>query len=347
MGTNWKYRLGDLMAGVAIGGMVALAHRLLVPQSLGIIGGVLVGMFVGMGAQMLSSLVLGSFLGSMEMMIPGMFVGMLGMVLPLFQFRILRTELLLSGGIGFLVFLAFTVWDERLKGRAQSLRCPDDLGLIKRNGSKQNSSASAAWWNAAWLYDALEEAGSQRRGHFQRELFRKMSGRVLFGAAGTGLNFVHFPAGKEIVAIDISARMLEAARARASCYDGPLSLQQADLEQLPFVDESFDTAATASTFCSVADPVQGLKELYRVLKPNGKLLMFEHVSSRNPLLGAELDLMNLALHFLGPSMNRDTVGNVQRAGFAVDRVVCAYLDIFVAIEAHKPATVALPARGRS
>ncbi len=337
MRTSWKYRAGDLLAGIAIGGVVAIAHHLFVPQSLGMLGGALLGMFVGMGAQMLSSLVLGSFLGSMEMMIPGMFVGMLGMVLPLFQFRILRTELLLSGGIGFLVFLAFTVWDERLKGKAQSLRLPDDLGLIRRNGSKQNSSASAGWWNAAWLYDALEEAGSQRRGHFQRELFRKMSGRVLFGAAGTGLNFVHFPAGKEIVAIDISASMLEAARARAAGYDGSLSLEEGDLRQLPFADESFDTAATASTLCSVADPVKGLKELYRVLKPGGSLLMFEHVRSRNPLLGAELDLMNLALHFLGPQMNRDTVANVQRAGFTVDRAVCAYLDIFLAIEAHKPA----------
>jgi ubiquinone/menaquinone biosynthesis C-methylase UbiE len=132
--------------------------------------------------------------------------------------------------------------------------------------------------------------------------------------------------------------MVEAARARAIEYDGSLSLQQADVQLLPFADSSFDTIATASTFCSVADPVQGLKELYRVLKPGGAMLMFEHVRSRKPLLGLSLDFLTLATRYVGPAMNRDTVGNVQRAGFVVDRVVCAYLDIFLAIEAHKPSS---------
>jgi ubiquinone/menaquinone biosynthesis C-methylase UbiE len=164
-----------------------------------------------------------------------------------------------------------------------------------------------------------------------------MNGKILFGAVGTGLNFAHFPPRKEVVAIDLSTPMLEAARRKAAAYEGSISFEQADLQQLPFANGSFDTAATACTLCSVADPIKGLKELYRVLKPGGKLLMFEHVRSRNPLLGAELDLMNLVLRFVGPSMNRDTVDNVQRAGFALDRVVCAYLDIFLTIEAHKPA----------
>jgi SAM-dependent methyltransferase len=339
MKDDWKYRVGDLLAGIVTGAVVDLAHRLLVPRSLGAFG-VLVGMFIGMGAQMLASLFLGIFLGSLEMMIPGMFVGMLGMALPLFQFYDLPTELFLASGIGFLVFLVFGVWDERLKGRAQSVRPPDAASLQEPDSPKRNSSSSATWWNAPWIYDVLEEAGSRRRARFQRNLFRKMEGKILFAAAGTGLNFPHFPRGKKIVAIDLSARMLEAARAGAASYSGSISLQEADLQQLPFAEESFDAAATASTFCSVADPVKGLKELYRVLKPGGRLLMFEHVRSRNPLLGAELDLINLVMHFLGPAMNRDTVGNVQRAGFLVDRVVCAYLDIFLAVEAHKPAVAA-------
>ena len=183
-------------------------------------------------------------------------------------------------------------------------------------------------------------AGNTRRGRFQEELFQKMRGKILFGAAGTGLNFAHFPPGEEILAIDLSAEMLEVARLKALRYKGSISLQQADLERLPFGDNSFDTAATASTLCSVANPVQALKELYRVLKPGGSLLMFEHVRSRNPLLGAELDLLNLALRHLGPNLNRDTVANVQRAGFVVDHIVRAYLDIFLAIEAHKPGATA-------
>lgn len=65
--------------------------------------------------------------------------------------------------------------------------------------------------------------------------------------------------------------------------------------------------------------------------------MFEHVRSRNRLLAWELDALNLILRRIGPEVNRDTVANVQRAGFRVDRITCAYLDIFLAIAAQKPA----------
>ena len=333
MKVNWKYRLGDLLAGATIGGVVALTHHLLVPQSLGVVGGVFLGMFVGMGAQMLFAIFLGSLLGQIEVMVPGMFVGMLGMILPMFRLQDLnlKGELFVGGAIGFVIFLGFAIWDAGVLGIPQRIWPPDTSQRV--DGPSAGSGSGPGW-----LYDALETAGSRRHAPFQRELFRKMNGRVLFVAAGTGLNFAHFPPGREIVAIDLSSRMLEAARATADKYDGYLSLREADTQQLPFPDESFDTAATASTFCSVPDPAQGLKELYRVLKPGGTLLMFEHVRSRNPLVGAELDLFTLATRYIGPAMNRDTVGNTQRAGFVIDRVVCAYLDVFVAIEAHKPAS---------
>ncbi len=119
-------------------------------------------------------------------------------------------------------------------------------------------------------------------------------------------------------------------------------VREADVQLLPYASSSFNTVATASTFCSVADPVQGLKELYRVLKPGGALLMFEHVRSRKPLLGVCLDFLTLVTRFIGPAMNRDTVGNIQKAGFVTDRITCAYLDIFLGIEARKPARGDIP-----
>lgn len=329
MKTNWKYRVGDLLAGALIGVSVAIAHRLLVPHSPGLVGSAFIGMFVGMSAQMLASVLLGTVLGQVELMIPGMFVGMLGMILPVFQLPDLATEILSGAAIGSLVFLAFMVWDARVQGTAQNPQHQHDSQRV-------NPTSAGGWNRPAWLYDVLEKAGSHRHAPFQRELFGRMDGRTLFVAAGTGLNFSHFPRGKEIVAVEISPQMLEAARARAKTYDGSIIFERADAQQLPFADSSFDTAATASTFCSVPDPVQGLGELYRVLKPGGRLLMYEHVRSMNFLVGIELDLLTLATRRLGPAMNRDTAGNVRRAGFVVKRVTRAYLDIFVAIEAHKP-----------
>jgi SAM-dependent methyltransferase len=330
---TWKYWLGDLFAGALIGVVVALAHHALVPRSLGILGGVILGMFVGMGAQMAVCVLLGSLLGSMEMMIPGMIVGMLGMLLPVLPLRELGLEVGLGAALGLVVFFGFDIWNTRLQGKELRFGLPQGLEKIEK--VRQSSGSPTGWWNSPRLYDALESAGSKRRAAAQKELFQAMDGKVLFAAAGTGLNFANFPPGKDIVAIDLSREMLDAAQPRAKCYQGCLCLQEADLEQLPFANESFDTVATSSTLCSVANPVRSLRELHRVLKPGGRLLMFEHVRSRNPVLALELDLMNAVLHRAGPEMNRDTVSNVQRAGFLIDRIRCAYLDIFLAIEAHK------------
>jgi SAM-dependent methyltransferase len=276
----------------------------------------------------------GAALGSMEVMIPGTFVCLMTALLPILGPLELRTEMLLGAGFGYGVFLLFAIWDEKLRG--QELR----PGTPK--GPPPFSSRPGGWPMPAWLYDLLEGAGSRRRAQAQKALYQEMTGRVLFAAAGTGLNFPNFPPGKDIVAIDVSSQMLERARARARKYAGKIALREADVQRLPFADESFDTVATASTFCSVPDPIQGFRELHRVLRPGGKLLMFEHVRSRNRLLAGELDALNLILHRIGPEVNRDTVANARRAGFLIDRITCTYLDIFLAVAAQKPAPSRLP-----
>jgi hypothetical protein len=62
-----------------------------------------------------------------------------------------------------------------------------------------------------------------------------------------------------------------------------------------------------------------LRELYRVLKPGEQILMFERDRSRIGPLGVLLDLMTPLSRRVGPDLNRDTVGNVQRAGFRIRR----------------------------
>jgi hypothetical protein len=204
---EWKYWLGDMLAGTTIGAGVALTHHFLIPQSLGVVAEVVLGMIVGMGAQMVLSLLMGVFCGTMEAMIPGMFVGMLGMVLPVFHLPALGIELLLGSGIGFLVFLIFAGWNQSMKGTTLTVPPPGP--------PKRSKIASLAWKGPGWLYDVMEKGSSRRQARFQKEIFGDMKGKVLFVAAGTGLNFSNFPPGKEILAIDLSSRMVEAARARA------------------------------------------------------------------------------------------------------------------------------------
>ncbi|TWT44480.1 Demethylmenaquinone methyltransferase [Phycisphaerae bacterium RAS1] len=191
---------------------------------------------------------------------------------------------------------------------------------------------SRIWDLRARFYDVCE--GSQlRRGPHKAALFRDMSGRVLFEAVGTGVDIQHFPPDREIIAIDISEEMLRRARPRAERYRGRLELTRMDAQELEFPDDYFDTVVTSCTMCSVPDPRRALSEIHRVLRPGGQLLMFEHVRSRNPVLGLVLDLMTLWTRWSGTEMNRDTLRNVQLAGFRITRVQSAYLDIILAIRA--------------
>src|SRR5262249_42671057 len=103
---------------------------------------------------------------------------------------------------------------------------------------------------------------------------------TLMVAAGTGNDFKFFPPSQPIVAIDISPQMLERAAKKAATYQGTIELQMMDVCELLFADASFDTVVTVCTFCSVPRPVISLRELYRVLKPGGQILMFEHVRSK-------------------------------------------------------------------
>ena len=191
------------------------------------------------------------------------------------------------------------------------------------------------WDSAAKNFDLMSYAEDRRAGPFKRRLFSKVSGETLLVAAGTGNDFKFFPPSLHIVAIDISPKMLERAALKTGAYAGRIDLKQMDVCALDFPDATFDTVATICTFCSVPRPIAGLRELHRVLKPGGQILMFEHVRSAIGPLGIIQDLMTPLTRRLGPDLNRDTVGNVQKAGFRLRRVENAYPDIERMIEAVK------------
>ncbi len=191
------------------------------------------------------------------------------------------------------------------------------------------------WDGAAKSFDLMSYGDDRRLGPYKKRLFAKMTGKSLMVAAGTGNDFKFFPAGLDIVALDISPKMLEIAAPRAEGYPGTLTLREMDVCKLDYADNSFDTVLTVCTFCSVPKPIVGLRELLRVLKPGGQILMFEHMRSRVAQFGVLLDLMTPLTRRLGPDLNRDTVGNVQKAGFRLRKVENVYLDIVRIIEAVK------------
>jgi len=191
------------------------------------------------------------------------------------------------------------------------------------------------WDRASLTYDLMTRGEDWRQGEEKRRLFARIRGKTLLVAVGTGNDLKYLPAGSDIVAIDISPRMIEQAQAKAARCAGKITLLPMDAQQLAFPDNAFDTMLTVCTFCSVPNPVQGLKELYRVLKPDGQLLMFEHVRSKIGPFALFLDFMTFLTRKFGPDLNRDTVGNMLRAGFRLRREENVYLDIVKIIEAVK------------
>ena len=194
----------------------------------------------------------------------------------------------------------------------------------------------ARWDKASTCFDWVNAGIERRYGRFKRDLFAKCRGKTLLVAAGTGLDFQFFPAGKDITAIDFSPKMVEKAKKKAVSYEGRLKVILADVRALEFPEGFFDTVVTSCTFCSVPDPVKGLKELYRVLKSDGQLLMFEHVRPGNFLLGIMIDILTPVARRFGPELNRRTGENIKKAGFKITREFNIYLDMVKLFEAGKP-----------
>jgi ubiquinone/menaquinone biosynthesis C-methylase UbiE len=133
---------------------------------------------------------------------------------------------------------------------------------------------------------------------------------------GTGKNLRYYPANARAVGVDLSEGMLSRAAGRPDRRD--LALIQADVQRLPFGDHTFATVVATFVFCSVPDPILRLQEIHRVLKPNGELLMLEHVLPDNPVLAWLFNVLNpLVVGLGGVRINRKTAENIRTSGFVL------------------------------
>ena len=201
--------------------------------------------------------------------------------------------------------------------------------------SRATATAQRRYNRQAALYDLREAPMELFIGRWRRRLWSQVppGSRVLEIGVGTGKNMRWYPPGVSVVAVDFSPRMLARAvrRARRQRIDVALALM--DAQRMAFVDGSFDAVVTACVFCSVPDPVLGLQEVRRVLRPDGKIVLLEHVRSRLPILGRIMDWLNpVSVRLQGANINRDTVGNVEKAGLSARHVDNLFLDIVKLID---------------
>ena len=163
---------------------------------------------------------------------------------------------------------------------------------------------------------------------------------ILEVGVGTGKNFPYYLVDVEITAIDFSEKMLKHARNKMSKQRVKVRLEQMDIQNLGFEDNTFDTVVATFVFCSVPDPVRGLMEVERVCKPGGKVVLLEHVLSANRIIGGLMNLASpLVVRLIGANINRQTVANVTKSNLEVEQVNDLGAGVFKLIEARKGSQV--------
>jgi ubiquinone/menaquinone biosynthesis C-methylase UbiE len=154
----------------------------------------------------------------------------------------------------------------------------------------------------------------------RRDLLSFAQGKTLEISAGTGFNFEYYPKGLEVVATEPHRSMREIATERAKVYPN-ISVESVEAEALPYPDESFDTVVATMALCSVDDPELALKEAYRVLKPQGKLLLIEHIRKDSLFAGKLLDLLTPGWRWLsgGCHLNRRPAQWIAKSKFRTEK----------------------------
>lgn len=192
------------------------------------------------------------------------------------------------------------------------------------------------------LYDLMDRWFPNDR---RKDIAGRARGDVLEIGVGTGHNLAFYPPGCRVTGIDLSPAMLGRASRRAAVAPVPVTLKEMDAQDLEFDDATFDTVLATFVFCSVPDPVRGLREAGRVCRPGGQILLLEHVRSANPILGPAMDLFDpVAVRLTGAHINRRTVENVEKAGLRVRAVTNLMGRIVKFIEAGPPVPVGPPAQ---
>jgi len=188
----------------------------------------------------------------------------------------------------------------------------------------------ARWYDLA---EALPEALGIRR--LRRKWLDQATGRVLEVAAGTGKSFPYYQTGPTAVAIDLSREMLERARRRAGRLGRRYVFSVMDAEWLGFRDRSFDVVVSTLSTCTFPDPLRALREMGRVCREGGRILLIEHGRSDRAWAARYQDRRAEAHErMIGCRWNQEPVDLVEAAGLRIARADRRLLGVLHAIEAR-------------
>lgn len=193
----------------------------------------------------------------------------------------------------------------------------------------------ATYAEYADLMDRLDRADRFLAGRYRRRQFATAEGRVLDVACGTGANFRYLPETVELVGVDISPEMVAKARERLEELGLDGTVREMDAQELDFPDDAFDTVISSLSTCTFPDPIAALREMSRVCKPSGRILLVEHGKSDfEPF--ARFQEWRADAHYakMGCRWAQEPLELVERAGLPVERADTALFGIVTMVEAH-------------
>jgi ubiquinone/menaquinone biosynthesis C-methylase UbiE len=176
-------------------------------------------------------------------------------------------------------------------------------------------------------------------GDLRRAFGAELRGETLEVAIGSGLNLPSYAgAVTHAVGVDLSQGMLREAATRARDLGLTADFAQMDAQRLAFPDASFDTVAISLALCTVPDPVAALRELARVCRPGGRVVLLEHVLSPNRLVALlERWWSPVQERTIGCHLTRQTIATARDLGFAIDAERTRFFGVFRLVVARPPA----------
>ena len=198
-----------------------------------------------------------------------------------------------------------------------------------KEGVKEKYNRFAPWYD---FMVAVPEFLAIRA--LRRKILEKASGEVLEIAVGTGRNLGYYSNNCRVTAVDLSRMMLEIASKRAGSLGIEVNFLVMDSESIAFHDNSFDIVVDSMSICTFSDPLATLREMARVCRKEGRILLLEHGRSDRGWIGRWQDRRADAhAKQLGYRWNREPLDLVREAGLKIISAERKLLGIFHLIEA--------------
>lgn len=156
--------------------------------------------------------------------------------------------------------------------------------------------------------------------HKRHDLLHLLSGNVLDVGSGTGVNFIHFSNLAQVTALEPNKKMMDYAMSKLP-VEAEVNLVLGGIgdESTAFEENSFDYIVSTLVLCTIPNPELAFQHFKKWLKPNGKLILIEHIRSHNHVAGLAQDVINPVWQLAadGCNLNRNTDKMVKDAGFEV------------------------------